>query len=189
MGRASKYRAPSEYEHWNPEHERARACARILGPSIERVRASFRASVIKGMQIFSPRICKKKLIFLLSFFYFIFFMLYFVWWQFFLSIDIEVNFFFIFDTAIFKFIIENFILWCSPSTLRASTPSTSEHEHVLRLQNPSTIKKTEHRVSTERASSEHVLGPISNIMPRSSNDIYLFQIKQMSYFQNLFKRC
>ena len=94
MGQARKSQAPSEYEHWNPEHERARACARILGPSIERVRASFRASVIKGMQIFSPRICKKKLIFLLSFFYFIFFMLYFVCWQFFLSIDIEVKFFF-----------------------------------------------------------------------------------------------
>ena len=41
MGRASKSRAPSEYEYSNPELERVRASALILGPSLKRVRASF----------------------------------------------------------------------------------------------------------------------------------------------------
>ena len=155
MGRASKYRAPSEYEHWNPEHERARACARILGPSIERVWASFQASLIKGMQIFSPWICKKKLIFLLSFFYFIFFMLYFVWWQFFLSIDIEVkNFFYIWYC---NFQIYNRKLY--PLMLAEYSSSINpEHERVRACARTPKPEHEHHK--KDRAPSEHVLGPI-----------------------------
>ena len=58
---------------------------------------------------------------------------------------LEKKFFCIFGTVIFPITFHLGIPWCSPSTLRASTPSTSEYEHVLGLQNPSTstVKNTE----------------------------------------------
>ena len=40
MGWAPKSQAPSECEHWNPEYERAWACALNLGPSLEQAGAS-----------------------------------------------------------------------------------------------------------------------------------------------------
>ena len=65
----------------------------------------------------------------------------------------EKNFFFEFWCCNFPYRNKLGIPWCSPSTLRASTPSTSEYEHVLGLQNPSTstVKNTEQWASIERA--------------------------------------
>ena len=146
MGRASKSRAPSEYEYWNPELERVRASALILGPSFDRVWASFSSIPhIVNANFFSPRICKKSWFlwfhFLLHFYAVIFY------WNFFSQFIYRGEN--IFGAVIFTI----WIPWCSPSTLRASTPSTSEYEHVLGLQNPSpsTIKNIEYRASIERA--------------------------------------
>ena len=69
MGRASKSRAPSEYEYSNPELERVRASALILGPSFERVRASFSSIPhIVNAKKNSTSNFQKKLIFVISFF-------------------------------------------------------------------------------------------------------------------------
>ena len=153
MGRASNYRAPSEYEHWNPEHERARACARILGPSIERVRASIRASLIKGMQIFPLEFAKKKLIFLLSFFtsYFLCFILsvdnFFINWyrgeNFFFSIW-YCNFH-IYNRKLYPFMLAEYSSSINPEHERAracARTSNPEHEHHKKDRAPS-----EHRAS------------------------------------------
>ena len=76
MGRASKSRAPSEYEYWNPKLERVRALALILGPSFERVRASFSSIPHIVNANFFPLEFAKKVDFCDFIFYFIF-MLYF----------------------------------------------------------------------------------------------------------------
>ena len=149
MSRASKSRAPSEYEYWNPELERVRTSALILGPSFEWARASFSSIPHIVNANFPPLILKKNVDFCNFIFYFILMLNYFRklflpnWYR------GENNFFFIFGAVIFTF----WIHWCSLSTLRASTPSTSEYEHVLGLQNPSpsTIKNTEYRASIELA--------------------------------------
>ena len=153
MGRASKYRAPSEYEHWNPEHERARACARILGPSIERVRASIRASLIKGMQIFPLEFAKKKLIFFCFHFLLHIFCVLLCLLTIFLSIDIEVKFFFsiwycnfhIYNRKLYPFMLAEYSSSINPEHERAracAQTSNPEHEHHKKDRAPS-----EHRAS------------------------------------------
>ena len=51
---------PSEYEHWNPKYERARACALNLGPSLERARASISSILYVVNSIFPKPKLKKN---------------------------------------------------------------------------------------------------------------------------------
>ena len=152
MGRASKSRAPSEYEYWNPELERVRASALILGPSFERVRASFSSIFhIVNANFFPPQIWKKKLIFVISFLT-SFLMLYF-FIEIFLANSYrgENNFFLHFWCCNFQIL--------DPLMLAEYSPSINpEHERVracARTPKPEPEHHQKHRVPSEyRASTE-----------------------------------
>ena len=132
MGRAPKSRAPSKYEHWNSQYEQARACALNLGPSHERARASISSIPYVVNSIFpKPKLKKKISRFFkshinLKFCCFTFSLEIFLWilcqlWSLkYLSI------FSAFSVGFSPVLYHSGIPWCSPSTLRESSPSTSE---------------------------------------------------------------